>query len=191
LPFGEWFLDLDLPQQSVMEDLKGLTSLQGIGAQANPFVRGLAEYTFGGRLGESGYYPFSDEYKSAGITDIPAALLASLVSGGVERDAEGNVVMQEKFGEFVSGMLPALQNIQRYGSAAVSAAGGGPETTGGQILGGPERYYGRDPLSTLFGAVGIGAFRPTDQETESEMRRRAYLIREELDKLRKLGYLGD
>jgi len=59
------------------------------------------------------------------------------------------------------------------------------------VLGGPESYYQRDPLSVLSSYTGTGYSRVTPEERERTVRSRQYELQKELDKLRQTGKLRE
>lgn len=170
LRIGEWYLDLDLPFQSVSSDIAGLTGLSGLLGQAAPFIRTPVEYVTGQRIAFGTAYPYSEQYRKAGVTDLPGMLLA-IASGEGETLLEEGLIKGSRQ-DVAAGALPALANVQRYLAAIIEAAG----IEGGQrVVGGPETYYERDPFGTLRKAVGLDLFKLTEEEKSKE---RARLQRE-------------
>ena len=176
IPVGDWFLNLDLPFVAVGEDIANLTSLPGIAGQASPLPRALVEYITGQRIAFGTSYPYSEEYRKAGATDLPGLLLGAVSDRG---EAAKQGLVKEKDIQIAGGMLPALQNIQRY-IAAISQATGLKET-GQRYLGGPEDYFERDALLTGLKAVGIDVFQPT---RASQSKERSAIIAEINDFMR-------
>jgi len=176
IPVGDWFLNLDLPFVAVGEDIANLTSFPGIAGQASPLPRALVEYITGQRIAFGTSYPYSEEYRKAGATDLPGLLLGVVSDRG---EAAKQRLVKEKDIQIAGGMLPALQNIQRY-IAAISQATGLKET-GQRYLGGPEDYFERDALLTGLKAVGIDVFQPT---RASQSKERSAIIAEINDFMR-------
>ena len=176
IPVGDWFLNLDLPFVAVGEDIANLTSLSGLAGQASPLPRAVVEYITGNRIAFGTSYPYSQDYRKFGATDLPGLLLG-VVSDRGEAAKQG--LVKEKDVQVVGGALPALQNIQRYIAAILEATGS--EETGQRYLGGPETYYERDALLTALKAVGIDVFQPT---AASESKERSAIIAEINDLLR-------
>ena len=124
----------------------------------------------GQRIAFGSAYPYSEQYRKAGTTDLPGALLA-IASGEGETLLEEGLIKGSRQ-EVAAGALPALANIQRYLAAIIEAAG----IEGGQrVVGGSETYYERDPFGTLRKAVGLDLFKLTEEERSKE---RARVIRE-------------
>lgn len=188
LPFGEWYLDLDLPFQSLSSSLEEFTTLRGIAGQASPILRSPAEAIFGQRIAFGDTIPYSDDLRPAGL-DLPLALL----TGQLSRDAEGRLVTSDRAVEPIKGALPAFSNLQKYlqSIAGLAFDDEGKEDMDApirQVLGGSGRMYDREFLNSLFQATGLGAFRLTEPMKEGELRRRRYDIRDIADELKQLGY---
>lgn len=184
-PWGAVF-DFDLPFQDVQGQVGQFTPMSLMGSMT-PILRAPIEFGTGQRIAFGGSYPYSTDYRDAGLSDIPAAFAGWI--GGLG-DAEGatttgadGVMVSERFAGPVAGLLPPLGQLQRVLSAAQV-----PQ----ELLGGPEKYYERDPASALLGGyAGLGYEKITPQERESTIRRRQFQLQEELDKLRQRGKLGE
>lgn len=184
-PWGAVF-DFDLPFQDVQGQVGQFTPMSLMGSMT-PILRAPIEFGTGQRIAFGGSYPYSTDYREAGLSDIPAAFAGWI--GGLG-DAEGatttgadGVMVSERFAGPVAGLLPPLGQLQRVLSAAQV-----PQ----ELLGGPEKYYERDPASALLGGyAGLGYEKITPQERESTIRRRQFQLQEELDKLRQRGKLGE
>jgi hypothetical protein len=183
LPFGNWYLDLELPFQNVGADLEEMTSLRGLVGMANPFIRFIPEMIYGERIAFGEPIPYSEEYRKAGITDLPA--LPFFAKG-----AEGNLMVQPSKIEPIMGLLPALQNIQRYG-AAVTGAIGQDEGPARDVIGGPQRMFDRSSLNVLMSALGVGAYQLEDRDIANEYNSRYYDLRDYMEELRQLGYIKE
>ena len=184
LPWGA-VLDLDLPFQDVQGQLEAFTP-PSLAGSATPILRSPVELMLGERIAFGGSYPYSTDYRGAGLSDLPAAFLGWI--GGVG-DAEGRTVMgrdglmvTERFAGPLAGLAPPLQQLQRIGAAAQIPK---------DLLGGPETYYERDPLSTLLSYGGLGYSKITPEERERTVRSRQYELQKELDKLRQTGKLRE
>lgn len=184
LPWGA-VLDFDLPFQDVQGQLEAFTP-PSLAGSATPILRSPLELMLGERIAFGGSYPYSTDYRGAGLSDLPAAFLGWI--GGVG-DAEGGTVMgsdglmvTERFAGPLAGLAPPLQQLQRIGAAAQI-----PQ----DLLGGPESYYERDPASTLLSYGGLGYTKITPEERDGTVRSRQYELQEELNKLRQRGKLRE
>jgi hypothetical protein len=185
LPWGA-VLDFDLPFQDVQGQLEAFTPMSLLGS-ATPIIRAPLEFGTGERIAFGGSYPYSTDYRRAGLSDIPAAFAGWI--GGLG-DAEGatttgadGVMVSERFAGPVAGLLPPLGQLQRVLSAAQV-----PQ----ELLGGPENYYERDPWGALLGGYGgLGYDKITPQERDSTVRYREYELQKELEKLRQTGKLRE
>lgn len=188
LPFGEWYLDLDLPFQSLGSSLEEFTTIKGLAGQITPVARSPLEALFGQRIAFGETIPYSDEFRPVGL-DLPLALL----SGQLQRDAEGRLVTTDRSVEPIKGALPAFTNLQKYLSAIAGLTGiegrEDVDATGRQVVGGAGRLYDKDFWNTLFQATGLGAYRLTEEDKEGEQKRRYYDIKDIADELEKLGYI--
>lgn len=183
LPFGNWYLDLDLPFQNVATDIEEITSARGLVGMSNPFIRFIPEMIYGERIAFGETIPYSEEYRKAGITDIPA--LPFFAQG-----AGGNLMVQPSKVEPIMGLLPALQNIQRYG-AALTGAVGQDEGPARDIIGGPQRVFDRSGVNVLTSALGLGAYELADRDIANEYTNRYYDLRDYMEELRQLGYIKE
>ena len=183
-PWGAVF-DFDLPFQDVQGQLGAFTPRSLFGS-ATPILRSPVELMTGNRVAFGTSYPYSDDYRGAGLSDIPAAFAGWIGSafgmeGGTTTGAEG-IMVSEKFAGPLVGLAPPLQQLQRIGAAAQI-----PQ----DLLGGQESYYERDPLSTLLSYGGLGYTKITPEERERTVRSRRYELQEELNKLRQRGKLRE
>lgn len=187
-PWGAVF-DFDLPFQDVQGQIGQFHPMALMGSMT-PILRSPIEFGTGERIAFGGSYPYSTDYRGAGLSDLPAAFAGWI--GGLG-DAEGatttgtegvgGIMVSERFAGPVAGLLPPLGQLQRVLSAAQV-----PQ----ELLGGPEKYYERDPASALLGGyAGLGYEKITPQERESTIRRRQFQLQEELDKLRQRGKLRE
>ena len=182
IPIGDWFLNLDLPFVNLGEEMNLLTSLSGLTGQISPLPRALAEYITGQRIAFGSSYPYSEDYRRMGITDAPGALLSLLSErGGPVQQG----IVKEKDVQVVGGMLPALQNIQRYIAAFGNAVGRGDEFQ--RVLGGPETYYERPALEAGLKAIGVDLYKPREVDRSSERRS---IIAEINDLMREQGRIA-
>ena len=184
LPWGA-VLDLDLPFQDVQGQLEAF-SPPSLAGSVTPILRSPVELMLGERIAFGGSYPYSTDYRGAGLSDLPAAFLGWI--GGVG-DAEGRTVMgrdglmvTERFAGPLAGLAPPLQQLQRIGAAAQIPK---------DLLGGPETYYERDPVSTLLSYGGLGYSKITPEERERTVRSRQYELQKELEMLRQTGKLRE
>jgi hypothetical protein len=192
LPFGEWYLDLDLPFQGLGSSLEEFTTIRGLAGQTTPVVRSPIEAIFGQRIAFGDTIPYSDEFRPAG-TDLPLAVLASLLGGELQRDAEGKIVTTDRSVEPIKGALPAFTNLQKYlqSLAGLVFEDEGKEDMDApirQVVGGSGRMYDREFWNSVSQALGVGAFRLTEPMKEGELRRRRYDIGDIADELKQLGY---
>ena len=182
IPIGDWFLNLDLPFVNLGEEISLFTSLSGLAGQISPLPRALAEYITGQRIAFGTSYPYSEDYRRIGITDLPGAAL-----GLFDRDsALQQRLVKEKNVQVVGGMLPALQNIQRYIATFANTVGEGEEFQ--RVVGGPETYYERPALEAGLKAIGIDLYKPREVDRSSERRR---IIAEINDLMREQGRIGE
>jgi len=184
LPWGAVF-DFDLPFQDVQGQLEAFTPSSMAGS-ATPILRAPVELMTGNRVAFGTSYPYSSDYRGAGLTDLPAAFAGWVggtlgMEGGTVMGPEGPLVT-ERFAGPLAGLAPPLQQLQRVGAAAQI-----PQ----DLLGGQESYYERDPLSTLLSYGGLGYTEITPEERERTVRSRQYDLLEELDKLRQTGKLRE
>jgi hypothetical protein len=182
---GGVVLDFDLPFQNVQGQLEAFTPTALLG-QTTPILRAPIEVTTEKRYAFGTSIPYSGDYREAGLTDIPAAMLGWVggtlgMEGGTVMGAEGPMVT-ERFASTLGGLAPPLQQLQRIGAAVQVPQG---------VLGGPESYYQRDPLSVLSSYTGTGYSRITPEERERTVRSRQYELQKELDKLRQTGKLRE
>ena len=182
---GGVVLDFDLPFQNVQGQLEAFTPTALLG-QTTPILRAPIEVTTEKRYAFGTSIPYSGDYREAGLTDIPAAMLGWVggtlgMGGGTVMGAEGPMVT-ERFASTLGGLAPPLQQLQRIGAAVQVPQG---------VLGGPESYYQRDPLSVLSSYTGTGYSRITPEERERTVRSRRYELQEELEKLRQRGKLRE
>ena len=182
---GGVVLDFDLPFQNVQGQLEAFTPTALLG-QTTPILRAPIEVTTEKRYAFGTSIPYSGDYREAGLTDIPAAMLGWVggtlgMEGGTVMGAEGPMVT-ERFASTLGGLAPPLQQLQRIGAAVQVPQG---------VLGGPESYYQRDPLSVLSSYTGTGYSRVTPEERERTVRSRQYELQKELDKLRQTGKLRE
>ena len=182
---GGVVLDFDLPFQNVQGQLEAFTPTALLG-QTTPILRAPIEVTAEKRYAFGTSIPYSGDYREAGLTDIPAAMLGWVggtlgMGGGTVMGAEGPMVT-ERFASTLGGLAPPLQQLQRIGAAVQVPQG---------VLGGPESYYQRDPLSVLSSYTGTGYSRITPEERERTVRSRQYELQKELDKLRQTGKLRE
>ena len=188
LPWGA-VIDLDLPFQDVQGQLGAFTPMSLLGS-ATPIIRAPIEFGTGERIAFGGSYPYSTDYRGAGLSDLPAAFAGWIGGFG---DAEGatttgtegvgGIMVSERFAGPLAGLAPPLGQLQRVLSGAQV-----PQ----ELLGGPEKYYERDPWAALLGGYGgLGYDRITPEERESTVRSRQYELLDELDKLRQTGKLRE
>ena len=183
LPWGA-VIDLDLPFQDVQGQLEAFTP-SSLAGSATPILRAPVELMTGNRIAFGTSYPYSSDYREAGLSDLPAAFAGWIgggmgMEGGTTTGADG-LMVSERFAGPLAGLAPPLQQLQRVGAAAQI-----PQ----DLLGGQESYYERDPLSTLLSYGGLGYTKITPEERERTVRSREYDLMEELDKLRQRGKLG-
>jgi len=171
---GDYYLDLDLPFQSVGDDLSGMLSLSGLLGQAAPMIRTPIEYVTNQRIAFGTSYPYSERYRKAGVLDLPGALLG-LVSGDADALTQG--LIKESRQDVAIGALPAFANAQRYVAAILQAVGS--EDAARRIAGGPERYYKEDAdRYAIMKALGVDLYKLTEEGKSDE---RARIIRELTD----------
>lgn len=187
---GGWYTDLDLPFQNLTGEASELASFGGFVGQAAPLPRAIIEGITGQRIAFGGSYPYSDDYIPISTLDLPSQL-AWLISDQ-KRNVEGQRVLPENVTQPIMGTLPALQNVQRYAAAVAGFFGQeSREESVGRLVGGQERYYSeRDPLNTLFAALGVPVQRVTDADRDREARRRQAEINQLLEDKESLGYGG-
>ena len=185
LPWGA-MLDFDLPFQDVQGQIGQFHPMALFGS-TTPILRSPVEFGTGQRIAFGGSYPYSTDYRGAGLSDLPAAFAGWIgglggAEGATTTGADG-LMVSERFAGPVAGLLPPLGQLQRVLSAAQV-----PQ----ELLGGPENYYERDPLSALLGGyAGLGYDKITEGERESTIRRRRFKLQEELEDLRQRGILRE
>jgi len=175
------FLNPDLPQVDLQQQLEQLFTPRRLLGQSNPIIRTAVEGLSGRSLAFD--TPFGSKTSRAGVTDIPSAAiteLADLLSADVSGEfVPGEGYQMGRFAQSVApGLLPPLQQLQRYLKSAVGAAGQGPESPVQQAIGGSERYAERDWLTTLGTYLGIPVGRLTPEQLQGELRRIRYNIRD-------------
>ena len=187
-PWGA-VLDFDLPFQDVQGQI-GQFHPMALAGSTTPILRSPIEFGTGERIAFGGSYPYSSDYRGAGLSDLPAAFAGWIgglgdAEGATTTGAEGigGVMVSERFAGPTAGLLPPLGQLQRVLSAAKV-----PQ----ELLGGPEKYYERDPWAALLGGYGgLGYDKITPEERESTIRRRQFKLQEELEDLRQRGMLRE
>lgn len=175
------FLNPDLPQVDLQQQLEQLFTPRRLLGQSNPLIRTAVEGLSGRSLAFD--TPFGSKTSRAGVTDIPSAAiteLADLLSADVSGEfVPGEGYQMGRFAQSVApGLLPPLQQLQRYLKSGLGAAGQGPESPVQQAIGGSERYAERDWLTTLGTYLGIPVGRLTPEQLQAELRRIQYNIRD-------------
>ena len=191
-PIGNFFLDFDLPFQSLDNTFGEYATLGGLIGQVTPVARSPFEYATGYRQAFGETIPYSDDYRPAGLFDLH-------VLWKWEGGAEGQMV-QDRFSEPIAGALPAWANMRKYTVALLNIVEQGSLFKGKtqeqledpsasqRFFGGPERDYQRTPFNMLGTALGLGFYRPTELDLQKDVRQKEYELREFIKELEQLGY---
>jgi len=101
--------------------------------------------------------------------------LFGLTGGDVSGERTDDGYQIGRFAQSVGpGLLPPLQQLQRYLKSGLSAAGQGPESPVQQAIGGSSRYAERDFWTTLGTYLGIPYGQLTPEQIQGELRRMQY-----------------
>jgi hypothetical protein len=175
---GGWYLAPELPDIELNQQIARMTDPVLLLSQANPLIRsaveGLAQYNL------AFDYPYSQTQQQYGVTDSPSVLLGELIdqlSGNrtdLARREEGTATSWTR--DLLPSMVPPLQQAQRYGQAALTAAGV-PESTR-EAIGGRPSYQQRDPLSVLAAYLGVPVGKVDEQQLRNEALRRRFGIQD-------------
>ena len=181
---------MDLPFQTLNEQIANLTSLTGWLGQTAPQIRTPIEVATGERIAFGTSYPYSSEFQPVDLSlgNLPASLYA-IATGQTERTAEGGLVAPETVTGPIGSAFPAFRNVQTYGAAIVMATGQSPESRLGRIVGADEKYYERGLPNLAAQLSGINYYRLTPEDVSRENRRRIAEVNQLERELQQLGYL--
>jgi hypothetical protein len=181
---GNNYINLDLPHIEMEEQIRNLLSGKKLLSMANPLFRVPIE----GIRGRSVAFdaPYSSQPRQVGVTDIPSAAIAQLLSvlgmgEGVQRGPEGGFFISDWEQQIGPNLAPLLQQLQRIGKPTMALFGASDDVQRG--FGGTPRYAERDPLTVLGSYLGVPVGQVTQEQVEGEMRRRRYdldAIRQEI-----------
>jgi hypothetical protein len=167
---GNKYINLDLPQVEMEEQIRNLMSGRMLLASANPLFRVPIE----GLTGRSAAFntPFSSADRQVGVTDAPSAAVAQLLSmlgagRSIQGGPEGGMFLTDWQQQIGPNLLPPVQQAQRLLKPLLPE---GAQTA----FGGSPRYAERDPLTVLAAYLGIPVGQVTQEQVEGEMRRRRY-----------------
>lgn len=171
---GARYLNIDLPQIEMEQQISNLLNGRMILSMANPLFRVPIE----GVMGRSAAFdaPFSSQPRQVGVTDAPSALASQLLGlvgagRGPQRGPDGGLFISDWEQQIGPNLLPPLQQLQRVGKPLL------PESVQSTV-GGTPRYAERDPLTVLGAYLGIPVGQVTQEQVEGEMRRRQYEMRD-------------
>ena len=191
-PIGNFFLDFDLPFQSLDNTFGEYVTIGGILGQVTPVARSPIEYGTGYRQAFGETIPYSEDYRPAGLFDLH-------VLWKWEGGAEGQMV-QDRFSEPIAGAMPAWANMRKYTVALLNLVENGRLFSGKtgeelddpsasqRFFGGPLRDYERSPFNMLGTATGLGFYKPTERDLQKDINQQQYQYQKFIDKLRQLGY---
>jgi hypothetical protein len=174
------YVNPDLPQIDLQQQLEQLLVPQRLLGQSNPLIRTAVE----GLTQKSLAFdtPFGTKTQKAGVTDIPSIALTELfglTGGDVSGEFTDDGYQIGRFAQSVGpGLLPPLQQLQRYLKSGLGAAGQGPESPAQQAIGGSQRYAERNFWTTLGTYLGIPYGELTPEQIQGELRRMQYAARD-------------
>ena len=181
---GNKYLNLDLPQVEMAEQIRNLLSGKKLLSMANPLFRVPIEGVRGRSVAFDA--PYSSQPRQVGLTDIPSAAVAQLLSllgvgEGVQRGPEGGLFISDWEQQIGPNVIPVIQQLQRILKPVMAGLGADDEMQ--RRFGGSPRYAERDPSTVLGSYFGIPVGQVTQEQVEGEMRRRRYdldAIRQEI-----------
>jgi hypothetical protein len=172
---GNKYINLDLPQVEMEEQISNLLSGRMLLAQSNPLFRVPIE----GLTGRSAAFdtPFSSTQRQVGVTDVPSAAVAQLLSmlglgQGIQMGADDGMFISDWQQQIGPNMIPPIQQAQRILKPVIGALGADESTQ--RAFGGSPRYAERDLLTVLSAYLGVPVGQVTQEQVEGEMRRRKY-----------------
>lgn len=186
---GGTYLNLDLPQVGVQEQIEMLSDPWRLASMMSPLARSGFEAWQERQFATD--IPYSDRPSVAGVTDYPAVVLDQLLNlirqpedVVPSRDVEGRTLVSDYAQQTVGNVLPPVQQLQRILSPIVAGVGG---EEAAEQFGGPTRYRSRDIGTTLGGYLGIPIVQLTPEQRASTARG---LIRDINTAIRRLENVG-
>lgn len=190
IPLFGGVLDLDLPMSTLEDQFANLTSLSGLLGQTYPMVRSPIEFATGQRIAFGSAYPYGEGFEPLrpSVGDLPATV-GALLTGGTQRNVEGELVAPSRVSGPIRSSFPAFQNIQRYGALLIMAAGGDETSQLNRLVGAEERFFDRDLQNLAAQLSGFNYYVPTPEDISAESRRMIGQTGELERELRELGVI--
>lgn len=167
---GNFVLNPDLPMNRYQAQIEQLSDPKRLLGNLNPLAKIPFEAYSSTQF--SNDIPFGDQPVKASGLDYLAALIASPF-GGVERNAEGDILISPKLQYQLGNIIPPIARAQRLLP---------------QVFGGKESYKDRQ-LSSGATFLGVPVRQVTEQEQKNEAIRRQRELSDLIAELRKRGFI--